>query len=157
MIEKEKEMVTTVGLETDFITAIKDLIELDYDAIAAYEAAIERIDSEDYKNTLSSFKRDHEKHIEGLSAFLQNKGESAPTGPSAKSYLTQGKVILANLIGDRSILRAMRSNEIDTNTAYGRINNYEDISMGIKGLLKQGLRDERRHLGWLEEILEERE
>ena len=37
---------------------------------------------------------------------------------SAKSYLTQGKVILANLIGDLTILRAMRSNEIDTNTAY---------------------------------------
>lgn len=148
-------MVTTVGLETDFITAIKDLIELDYDAIAAYEAAIERMDNETYKNKLNSFKQDHEKHIEGLSAFLQDKGKDGPTGPSVKSYLTQGKVVLANLIGDRTILIAMRSNEIDTNTAYERINNYEDMPQEIRETLKQGLEDERRHLAWLEEILEE--
>ena len=148
-------MTTGVGLETDFMTAIKDLIELDYDAIAAYEAAIDRLNKDEFRKALRNFKIDHEKHVEGLSAFLKSKGEVPPTGPSAKSYLTQGKVILANLIGDLTILRAMRSNEIDTNTAYGRINNYEDIPKEIRGLLKQGLADERRHLAWLEETLED--
>jgi rubrerythrin len=147
-------MVTTVGLENDFTTAIKDLIELDYDAIAAYDAALSRLDNEDYKSFLTSFKEDHERHITELSSFLTHKGEEVPTGPSAKSYLTQGKVILANLIGDETILRAMRSNEIDTNTAYGRINNYKEIPPEIREPLKRGLHDERRHLEWLEAALD---
>ena len=148
-------MTTRVGLEPDFMTAIKNLIELDYDAIAAYDAAIDRLDKEGFRKAFRDFRKDHEKHIEGLSAFLKSKEEVPPTGPSAKSYLTQGKVILANLMGDLTILKAMRTNEIDTTTAYGRINNYEDIPKEIRGILKQGLEDEKRHLAWLEETLEE--
>ena len=68
----------------------------------------------------------------------------------AKAFQT-----IHNLMGDLTILRAMRTNEIDTTTAYGRINNYEDIPKEIRGILKQGLEDERRHLVWLEETLED--
>ena len=143
-------MVTKVGLQKDFIKALKDLIELDYDAVEAYEAAINRIENEEYKNSLKKFKGDHERHIQELSEFLKENKETPPTGPSAKSLLTQGKVVLANLMGDTAILRAMRSNEIDTNTAYERINNYEEISEEIRGPLKKGLQDEKRHLAWIE-------
>lgn len=148
-------MTTRVGLEPDFMTAIKDLIELDYDAIAAYDAAIDRLDKEGFRKAFRDFRKDHEKHIEGLSAFLKSKEEVPPTGPSAKSYLTQGKVILANLMGDLTILKAMRTNEIDTTTAYERINIHKGIPKEIRGILKQGLEDERRHLAWLEETFEE--
>ena len=64
-------MTTRVGLEPDFMTAIKDLIELDYDAIAAYDAAIDRLDKEGFRKAFRDFRRDHEKHIEELSAFLR--------------------------------------------------------------------------------------
>ena len=67
--------------------------------------------------------------------------------------MTQGKVTLANLVSEKMILRAMRSNEIDTNTAYGRINNYEEIPDEIRNSLKRNLQDEKRHLAWLEKTL----
>lgn len=146
-------MVTKVGMQEDFTTALKELIELDYDAIEAYEAAINRLKNENYKSVLNEFKRDHQRHIQELSDFLNDKNETFPTGPSSKSILTQGKVVLANLMGDNLILRAMRSNEIDTNTAYGRINNYENIPEELKESLKKGLQDEKRHLAWIEKTL----
>lgn len=147
-------MVTKVGLQADFMTALKDLVSLDYDAVEAYEAAINRVEDEEYKKTLESFKKDHLRHIEELSEFLKNNNETPPTGPSPKSLLTQGKVVLANLVSEKMILRAMRSNEIDTNTAYGRINNYDDIPQELKGTLSRDLQDEKRHLAWLEKVLE---
>jgi len=147
-------MVTTVGLQNDFMEALKNLIELDYDAIEAYDAAINRFQDEGYKASFKKFREDHQRHIQEISEFLKNNNDVPPTAPDAKSLLTKGKVILANLMGDKTILRAMRSNEIDTNTAYGRINNYEKIPDEIKASLKRGLQDEKRHLAWIEEQLE---
>jgi rubrerythrin len=147
-------MVTTVGLQTDFTSALKGLIELDYDAIEAYGAAINRLENAHYKSTLKEFKDDHQRHINEISKFFEVCNKVPPSGPSLKSVFTQGKVILANLVGDKAILRAMRSNEIDTNTAYGRINNYDNIPGEIKEILKKGLLDEKKHLAWIEETLE---
>lgn len=146
-------MVTTVGLQMDFMSALKKLVELDYDAIEAYDAAINRLDNPEYKEVFTVFKQDHQRHIDSISEFLRQCHIPPPTGPSAKSILTQGKVVLANLVSDNTILRAMRSNEIDTNTAYGRINNYDSIPEEIQGTLKRGLMDEKKHLAWIEAVL----
>ena len=147
-------MTTKVGLQADFIAALKDIISLDYDAVEAYEATINRLENEEHKKILESFKKDHQRHIEELSAFLKKRNDTSPTGASLKSLLTQGKVLLANMIGDKMILRAMRSNEIDTNTAYGRINNDDDIPEEIRDTLRHDLQDEKKHLSWIEKTLD---
>lgn len=43
-------MATLVGTQKNFADALKALIELDYDAIEAYKAAIDRLENENYKN-----------------------------------------------------------------------------------------------------------
>ncbi len=145
-------MVTFVGTQGDFADAIKDLIELDFDAIEAYDAAINRIENQSYRDKLIEFKGDHERHVRELSALLKKHNEEAPTGPSiGKQWITKGKTILANLIGDRTILVAMRSNEVDTNTAYERVYHHEGKWEDADDILKRGLKDERRHKAWLEE------
>ena len=47
----------------------------------------------------------------------------------------------------------MRSNEIDTNTAYERMNEYEDKWPDSAVSLMRGLEDERRHKAWLESVI----
>ena len=42
-------MATLVGTQTKFVDALKELAELDHDAIEAYEAAINRLENEFYK------------------------------------------------------------------------------------------------------------
>lgn len=146
-------MVTTVGLQKRFIDALKYLVQLDYDAVAAYEAAINRLSEEEYRKSFENFKKDHENHIQTFSDYLKRKGETPPEGPGVKSFLTQGKVVIADLVGDRAILRAMRSNEEDTNTAYERLNSYEDKPKELENSLKKGLEDERRHAAWIDCVL----
>lgn len=148
-------MVTTVGLETDFVEMISDLIELDFDAAEAYEEAIDRLDNDAYKNAFRQFTSDHYRHTEELSRYLQSMGETAPTGPSAKRLLTKGKVILADMFGDDAILRAMKTNEDDTNTAYERAVNFQDKPTNATEILERGLADERRHRQWIVQALNE--
>lgn len=147
-------MVTLVGTQTDFAEAIKELIELDFDAVEAYEAAIHRLDNQDYKDKLADFKKDHQRHTQELTQLLEKRNISdIPTGPSAvKQWLTKGKVVLANIVGDAAVLAAMSSNEVDTNTAYERMNTREDVWEEAKSTLKRGLEDEKRHKTWLESL-----
>jgi rubrerythrin len=148
-------MVTMVGKQAEFGNAVIELIELEYDATEAYEAAISRIENTVYKGKLSEFLNDHRRHIEELSLLLKKHGYAVPQrGILEKSWLTKGKVVLANLIGDATILSAMLSNEKDTNTAYERMNERTDKWDDAKDILQRGLEDERRHKNWCEMIQE---
>jgi uncharacterized protein (TIGR02284 family) len=150
-------MVTTVGLEANFTEMVSDLIELDFDAAEAYEEAIKRFNNDNYKHVFQQFKADHYRHTEELSNFLKDMGEEPPTGPSAKRMLTKGKVILADMFGDAAILRAMKTNEDDTNTAYERAVNYANLPAGAINILERGLADERRHRDWIVQTIEQME
>lgn len=146
-------MVTFVGTQENFASAVKKLVELNIDSIAAYKAAIDRIENQEYKNKLFEFKADHERHVQSLSTLLNTHGESAPTEPTAKHWLTEGKVALANLVGDNAILFAMRSNEVDTNIAYERINDHVNKWKDACPILENAIEDERRHKAWFEQTL----
>jgi bacterioferritin (cytochrome b1) len=146
-------MVTKVGMQISFSSALQDLLALDYDAIEAYETAINKLENTNYKEKLTEFKADHERHIKEITTILGLHNEKIPTGPDAKQWLTKGKVILANLMGDEAILSAMKSNEGDTNTAYQRMNERDDIWEDAVEMLAKGWEDEKRHKAWLENIL----
>lgn len=49
-------MSTAVGKQEDFSSALIELVELDYDAVEAYEAALKRLEDEKYRNMLEKFK-----------------------------------------------------------------------------------------------------
>lgn len=146
-------MATMVGTQKSFTQAIKELVELDYDALGAYESAINNIENPEYKKKFEEFKLDHQRHITELSAFLSRCNETAPSGPdNMKKVLVKGKVELASLFGDQNILSAMLSNEEDTNTAYERINARigEAADKEIAKIIAGGLADERKHRDWIQ-------
>jgi len=143
-------MTTLVGTQSDFHEALYALCELDYDAKEAYEAAINRLEDGEYKKKLTQFKEDHQQHIDGISRLLQSHQKPYPQGPSAKCLLTQGKVIIADLVSDKAILLAMKSNEEDTNTAYDKVRQHKAMWPEANALILQGLADEKRHKAWLE-------
>lgn len=137
----------------EIISDLSDLIELDYDAIAAYKAAIERLDNAAYKEKLSEFLGDHERHVEELSSALRKQGGTPPTDGDALEIMTKGKVVIGGLFGDDAILKAMSANEEVTNKKYE-----EAVETGypeeIQALVRGGLADERRHKGWIVATLE---
>jgi hypothetical protein len=84
-------MVTMVGTERDFLNMLGDLMSLDYDAIAAYDSAIARIDNPTFKQQLQEFTGDHERHTHDLGALITQLGGAPTSGAGAKSMLTKAR------------------------------------------------------------------
>ena len=148
-------MTTTVGTENTREDLLEDLVQLDYDAADAYQAAIDRLENSSFRSALAEFKRDHLRHITELGDILSRMGRTPPKEGDVKALLTKGKVVIAGLMGDESILQAMRTNEADTNTAYERAVNFKGLQANTRDVLERGLEDERRHCGWILETLKQ--
>lgn len=147
-------MVTTVGTEHSLKDLLSDLIQLDFDAASAYQAAIDRIENQSFRTSLSQFREDHLRHTRELGAILRAAGHAPPHEGDMKEMLTKGKVVIGGLMGDRAILRAMQTNEDDTVTAYERAVEFKDASPETRGTLEHACDDERRHRAWIVESLE---
>jgi hypothetical protein len=142
-----------IGKEARLVDTLKHLIALDYDAISAYQAAIDRLESPKCIRALKEFMTDHWRHTQELTPLVHEYGEVAPTHADAIVILTKGKVLIGQLAGDRGILSAMRSNEGDTNDAYENACSRIDVPPHVLDVLQRGLADERRHKAWIERTL----
>ena len=78
-------MVTTVGTETTIESLLEDLVQLDYDAVDAYEAAINRLQEARFRDRLREFKGDHLRHIAELGDILVEMGRTPPKEGDMKS------------------------------------------------------------------------
>jgi uncharacterized protein (TIGR02284 family) len=148
-------MTTTVGTEKTLESLLEDLIQLDYDAADAYQAAIDRLENSRFRSALAEFKLDHLRHITELGDILSSMGRTPPKEGRMKALVAKGKVVIAGLMGDESILQAMRTNEADTNTAYERAVNFKGLQANTRDVLERGLEDERRHCEWILETLKQ--
>jgi uncharacterized protein (TIGR02284 family) len=93
---------------------------------------------------------DHERHVRELRPLVEHMGVSPATSPDIKAVLTRGKVQIGSLFGDRAILRAMKTNEDDTNRAYERANARPELPAVVREVLQRNLADERRHREYIE-------
>lgn len=139
----------------DRVKTLKELVKLDFDAIEAYDAAIERLEEPEFVDKLTEFREDHRRHTENLGALLRNLNEDVPEGPDMKRMLTEGKVVIAGLGGDKAILRAMQANEKVTNTAYEKALQANGTDAATRETLQRNLDDERRHKAWIDGKVEE--
>ena len=144
------EMVTMVGNEGNIEKLVKDLLYLEHDAIAAYDSCIERLDDKALSAKIAEFKQDHLQHVVVLNEMARELGIEAPTEGDMKQMLTTGKIALADLMGDSAILKAMKTNEDDTVTAYERASRHEDAIPQSKAFFMKAHEDELRHRAWME-------
>lgn len=145
-------MATTIGTESDIEKLVKDLIYLEHDAIAAYDATIQRLDNPEAKSQVSNFRQDHQQHLATLEEMARELNIEAPSGGDMKKMLTTGKVALADMVGgDGAILKAMKTNEDDTVTAYERASRHEDAIEKSKAFFAKAHADELRHRDWMQD------
>ncbi len=143
-------MATLAGTQKSFVAALDALLELDYDVIEACKAAIERVDDETDKEQLRAFVADHELHTVELAPVLSRLGGTPSSGPDVRQWLTKGKVVVLGLAGVHAVLLAMKTNEEDTNTAYERMLQRDDVPPDVRPILERSLADEQRHKAWIE-------
>lgn len=134
---------------------LNDLIQLDFDAIEAYQAAIERLESADCRQHLETFMRDHERHTVNLAEQVSLLGGTPKTKGDFMAVLTKGKVVIGQIAEDKGILMAMNANETVTNKTYEKV--LADIGghAAAEAVVRGNLADERRHKAWIEQKLEE--
>lgn len=136
------------------IDELNKLINLDYDAIKAYETAIDRLHSVSYQERLETFKHDHVRHTQNLASIVSEYGGEPASQSDTKSVLTQGKVVIGNIVGDQGVLKAMNSNERTTNENYESALKSLAAKPDIARVLRENLEDERRHKDWIEKALQ---
>jgi rubrerythrin len=143
-------MVTTVGTEDTFSKLIQNLLILEHDAIAAYVSTIEKLEDPTSRAKISEFKSDHDSHVAELTRMAGSLGVEAPQEGDMKEYLTTGKIALASMIGDKTILKAMSTNEIETKMAYDQASKNSAATPEARTFFQKALADETRHKAWMD-------
>jgi len=143
-------MATLVGQEPSLKGLISDLIHLEYDAIAAYDTTIGKLQNPTFKERVAEFKEDHLRHLRELRTLAETDKFIPPEGGDYKQMLTTGKVKVAAMMGDKAILQTMKTNEDDTVTAYERASRHEMADQGNREVFRRALADEIRHREWME-------
>ena len=144
-------------MDKEMVDNINSLIQLDIDAVSAYEQAIEKIEHPRIREKLSEFQSDHEHHIDRLSDVLRSEGETpVERSPDFKGFFIEGFTSLRSLTGDEGALKAMRSNEELTNKKYKEATDEWDLDPSIAGIVANNYEDERRHLAYVEQAIESR-
>ncbi len=135
----------------DVIEVLNDLIQLDRDAIAAYDQAIEACEHAHIKEMLTTFRDDHGRHVMDLSACVASLGGVPAQTRDLKGKLIEGFTAIASR-GDQSALLAMRGNEELSNRLYDAAMS-EELTIEARAIVERNYDDERRHLAWLKDAL----
>ncbi|SDI61356.1 ferritin-like domain-containing protein [Salipiger marinus] len=147
-------MATTVGHESNIEKLVTDLIILEHDAIAAYKSTVERLSDSALSAQVEEFLQDHHQHLVVLNEIAAELGVEAPAEGDMKQMLTTGKIALADLMGNGAILKAMKTNEDDTVTAYERAVGHPDALPKTRAFFEKALTDEQRHRAWMQQTAE---
>ena len=143
--------------QDDVIDQLNTLIQLDYDAIKAYQQAIERIDEVDIdvRDDLMLFQADHQRHVEDLTRVVRDLGgEPQEQSRDLKGVLLEGMTALRSATGTLGALRAMRMNEKLTNRSYDKAVGVVGFPPIAQAVIEQNREDERRHLTTIQTHIE---
>lgn len=141
--------------DQNVIDELVGLAQLDFDAIHAYELAIERIDPQhaDVRIELESYREDHQRHVVELNAVIALLGGEPPElGRDLKGVLIDGLTKLRAATGTVGALKAMRMNEKLTNRSYQKALDM-DMPPVARDLVELNFEDERRHLSGIQAML----
>jgi len=138
----------------EVIEGLNDLLQLDHDAVGAYEIAIEKLKDREHADQISGFKKDHERHIRELNELIAALGGTPTNEPHATGPLKQALQSLGGIAGDKGVLIAWRANELQVRTKYdsyaAEANRWPQ---NAKRVVDQNALDEGRHLEWATRVL----
>ncbi len=132
------------------------LCQLDIDAIHAYNKANGHIDQMDIKNSVAKFQGDHERHVKELSDMIRSHGSEPPRfSKDFKGFMLQAFASIRSITGTEGALKALRSGEKMTNSAYNDAVS-QDFPPLVMALLRRNYEDEQRHLNYIDQALNNR-
>lgn len=135
------------------IDLLNDLIQLDVDAIEAYDHVIKHIEYKDIAKKLRDFQDDHRNHVKDLSALVQQlDGKPVKQSPDLKGYLMEGFTALMSVTGSLAAMEAMQMNELVTNKKYAQAAAL-DLPEDVMKVIQTNYSQEQRHLRYVQEVI----
>jgi ElaB/YqjD/DUF883 family membrane-anchored ribosome-binding protein/rubrerythrin len=139
----------------EVLDGLNDLLQLDHDAVAAYDVAIAKLDDRDHADQIAGFRRDHERHIRELNDLVGRFGGTPQNHPHATGPFKTALQSLGALAGDKGLLMAFRTNELQVRTKY---DSYASRAMlwppDVKRVIDGAALDEERHYAWVADVLQ---
>ena len=139
----------------EVLDGLNDLLQLDHDAVAAYDVATEKLEDRDHADQIAGFRRDHERHIRELGELVLALGGVPRNEPHLTAPFKQAMLSLGGLAGDKGLLLAWRTNELQVRTKYDA---YASRAMfwppEVKRAIDRAALDEERHYAWVADVLQ---
>lgn len=137
------------------IKRLSDLMQLDIDAVEAYEQALKNIETTMIHSQIASFQNDHKQHINDLSRLITKLGGEPPERTKDfKGFFIKGMTALRSAMGEQSALKAMYANEELTNKTYSKALEEGELSVEARLLVEKNYADEQRHLAYIHSVIE---
>ncbi len=138
----------------EILEGLNDLLQLDHDAVGAYEIAMEKLNDRDHASQIAGFRRDHERHIRELNELIAELGGTPKNQPHATGPFKLALQSLGGLAGDRGTLMAFRTNELQVRAKYDAYAAKANLwPTHIKRVIDACALDEERHYRWVSEVL----
>jgi len=135
--------------EKNLIEALSNLVQLDIDAVHAYDQALKEIDDPIIKDRLLKFQEDHRNHISGLSKKIKELGGQPPQySQDIKGYVIEAFAAIRSFTGLKGALAAMKTTEEITNRHYGEVVSWEAPS-AVKEVMRTYFSEEKVHLDYI--------
>jgi hypothetical protein len=133
--------------EAALIAELNDLLQLDYDAVAAYALALNALEDPGYQDAVRHFKVDHERHIDELTALVHSYGGVPKAVPHLSGVFKLAVQAAGATSGDAAVIRAFKANETQSRDKYRRAASRQHPAE-VQGVLIRAARDEQRHFAW---------
>lgn len=139
---------------SEVLDGLNDLLQLDHDAIGAYEIAMEKLEDRDAASQIAGYLRDHERHVRDLNELIQSLGGVPKNEPHATGPFKEALQSIGALAGDKGILMAWRTNELQVRTKYDAYASAANAwPHEAKLVVDRNALDEERHYQWVTEAL----
>lgn len=133
----------------ELIKAMSNLVQLDIDAVHAYNQAVKEIDDPIIKERLLKFQAEHRNHISSLADHIRNLGGQPPEqSKDFKGYVIEAFAAIRSYTGLKGALKAMRTTEEITNRYYGEVVSWE-APAEVKEALRTYFSEEKIHLDYI--------
>ncbi len=139
---------------TEVLEGLNDLLQLDHDAIGAYEIAMEKLSDRDHAAMIAGFRRDHERHVRDLNEMITSLGGTPKNEPHMTGPLKEALQSIGAVGGDKGLLIAWRTNELQVRTKYDAYaSKANQWPAEAKRLIDVNALDEERHYQWVVGVL----
>jgi uncharacterized protein (TIGR02284 family) len=136
------------------VSALNDLLQLDHDAIASYQVAIDALTTEALKRRLRQFRREHQRHVTEIAELVTARGGTPVRAPHISTGMLKLAVqALGAVGGERAVLLAFRTNEWESAHKYARTASRR-FPPEVREVVQRGAADEAKHYRWAVQTLE---